>query len=117
MVSRRSLQPHGLSLSSLQGTEIGGLVDPRLPDSQGHPRRQKWPFSLHLTFYLLFSSLKEHASRSAQGESGFYMPGSGPEAVTHGPIMWASVSIRVTPGKAWHAGEPRTIATHSYGDP
>lgn len=117
LVSRRSLQPHGLSLSSLQGMGIGALGDPRLPDSQGHPRRQKWPFSLHLIFSLLFSSLKEHTSSSAQGECGFYMPGSGPEAVTHGPTMWVSVLICVAPEKAWHAGELRTIATHSHGDP
>lgn len=41
LVARRSLQPHGLSLSFFQGQEFDAPADPRLPDSQGCPRRQK----------------------------------------------------------------------------
>lgn len=94
LVSRRTLQPHGLSLSSLQEMEFGALADPRLPDSQGSPGDRSGLFyPPYLTFSLFFSSLKEHTSSSAQGQWFFYMPCSGLEAGTHSPVIWAPIRL------------------------
>lgn len=94
LVSRKTLQPHGLSLSSLQEMEFGALADPRLPDSQGSPGDRSGLFyPPYLTFSLFFSSLKEHTSSSAQGQWFFYMPCSGLEAGTHSPVIWAPIRL------------------------